>query len=916
MFSPAEQPPPAADFSAFSATRLTRSRRFLQPAGKNARLGNARPVNRETRMTRIADRQNNKVVAFLLDGKTRQRAVQSALLLCFVFFSSAWGQSIELKQAQAEFDNGNYAKAIELAEVGIEKAGKIKNNSLTSEGFDISASSQISLGKYAEAENTLNTALQNLPAKEPAASVQKAIVHIRFAWLRRQQRKFSDALEHSKKAVAAAPNNRRIEAEHYFNVGRILFTSGYDISAVVWLEKTEKLLEAETDYPTRLDVYRFLALALSSKLNYQTALKYAEKWVASAEKTRFKFKHRQALFELSTILSASGQKQKAFLAMEKGLKLSEAQNNPYQACLFLTSLLLNTLIDGDVARAAEYLNKLEKINDGKKFDFDIKLGKAVISAFQGQHELSENLFAELSKMEKSSAYAEPYWKTTIAEKNQDWEQLLKHSQRLLELATKENYREDLPGIYLNFAKAYFRLNQHQKAAEFLEKSLAYIEEARKSENYNLSLGLLETYHNGYRLLAQIKSEKSQESLELTDFLKARLLKDRIDNSAAGAQSGVSPAVRKTLEELSLKYIDDQSLAAEIERHEKLVTKTAPELNLSKPDLMELDKISGFDNAAVVSYFFTLDKKLAAFVWEKSQPLRTVYLPVSEDEIDALTKTTERKIKNFIFFKRDGREIYDKLLKPLNVAAKHLIIIPDKSLWKIPFQALSADGEKYLIEDKLISYAPSVAVLLEQVKKSKPIRRTMQVFANPSYNNRFLQYVNSEAASVAEIYNTKPQLNASVGDFERNADKADIFHFSMHAEVDSELPLESFLGFRKNGADDDGRLTVEELLKIKLKKGSLVFLASCDTNNVLSNEGLVSLAWAMMGSGATTVVSAQWEANDKSTEIFTKAFYKSQKQGSSSAEAVQKASLELIKDKSNNMHEPFYWAHFTLYGDYR
>ena len=36
----------------------------------------------------------------------------------------------------------------------------------------------------------------------------------------------------------------------------------------------------------------------------------------------------------------------------------------------------------------------------------------------------------------------------------------------------------------------------------------------------------------------------------------------------------------------------------------------------------------------------------------------------------------------------------------------------------------------------------------------------------------------------------------------------------------------------------------------------------------------------------------------------------------SAEALQKASLELIKNKSNNMHEPYYWANFTLNGDYR
>jgi CHAT domain-containing protein len=84
---------------------------------------------------------------------------------------------------------------------------------------------------------------------------------------------------------------------------------------------------------------------------------------------------------------------------------------------------------------------------------------------------------------------------------------------------------------------------------------------------------------------------------------------------------------------------------------------------------------------------------------------------------------------------------------------------------------------------------------------------------------------------------------------------------MHAEVAADQPLDSFLGFRKIGSED-GHLTVEKLLIIKLKKGSLVFLASCDTNSVLSGECLVSLAWAMMGAGATTVIYAGWEANDK------------------------------------------------------
>jgi CHAT domain-containing protein len=125
-------------------------------------------------------------------------------------------------------------------------------------------------------------------------------------------------------------------------------------------------------------------------------------------------------------------------------------------------------------------------------------------------------------------------------------------------------------------------------------------------------------------------------------------------------------------------------------------------------------------------------------------------------------------------------------------------------------------KNYLIEEKLISYATSVAVLLKHLKNSPPVRRTLQAVANSTYENQLLQYVNAEASSVAEIYNSKPLLNATVADFTRISDKADILHFSMHAQVDNGQSLDSFLGFRKFG-NDNGRLTVEELLKIKLKR---------------------------------------------------------------------------------------------------
>ncbi|HMS43155.1 MAG TPA: CHAT domain-containing protein, partial [Pyrinomonadaceae bacterium] len=518
------------------------------------------------------------------------------------------------------------------------------------------------------------------------------------------------------------------------------------------------------------------------------------------------------------------------------------------------------------------MEQLEKYDVNNQFAFEKTLGKAVIAAFTNQSEIADKHFSELDKMQNFSEFMLPLWKIRVAKRNKDWEQVIPLNQKVLELTLRDNFRDDLPAVHLDFAKAYFNLNQQDKSLEHLEKSLAIIEEIRASENTNLTLGILETYHNAYRLLTQIKSGNPQESFELADFLKARFLKDRISNSSVKNETIILPQTRKSLEELSLKFIDDEKLADEIGKNEKLVTTKIPELNLKKPDLSELEKVTSLDDTAVISYFFTLDKKLIAFVWEKGKQLRTIELSVSEDDADVIATKTQNDIKNRVFFKRDGKTIYDKLIKPLALTSKHLIIVPDKSLWKIPFQASSSDGEKYLIEENLISYAPSVSVLLNQLKGAKPNRQTLQAFANSSFETKLLQYVNSEASTVAGIYNSKPIINATAGDFSRVSEKFDILHFSMHAEVAGDQPLDSFLGFKKTGSND-GRLTVEELLNIKLKKGSLVFLASCDTNNVLSGEGLVSLAWAMMGSGATTVISAQWEANDKSTAIFTKTFYK-------------------------------------------
>ncbi len=851
----------------------------------------------------------------LLRYRAIDQVLVSGLLLCVACLLTVSGQgqspAKELDHAQIQFDAGNYLKAIGLAETVLEKTGigqRYKRAAL-----DVIAQSQIALANYTEAEKTIIKSLK-LPLSLESNQYQQAQARLRLSDVFRSRHDYSKALEQSKKALATAPRDPDIRARFYISVGRIMFSAGHDWSAIIWLEKAERMSETQPISSVRLDAYRFLSLAWSAKSNYPKALEYSNKFVSAATRSRFKHRYRQSLFEAATLLSATGQNHKALAARKEGLKLSLNSNNTYQARNFLASLLLIALYDGDLEEASVYLKQLENLDQDKEFLFETTLGKAIISAFTGQREASEILFSELEKRKNTSDFILPNWKITIAERNKEWEQVIQLNNSLLELTLANNFRDELPRIHISFARAYFHLGQTSKSTEHLEKVLSVIEEIRISNNKDLTLGLLEVFHDAYRLQAQIKLERPSEAFESSDYLKARLLKDRI-NGPTRTTLTIAPEARRALEELSLKVIDDPKFATEIGKHETLITNATHEVKLPTLDFSQLNSNDALRDTAIISYLFTMDNRLLAFVWEKDKPVQSIYLPASEHDIETDVRKTEQQVKDLIFFKRDGKRLYDKLLKPLNVSARHLLLVPDKHLWRIPFQALSPDGEKYLIEEKTISYAPSVSILAEQLKSQKPVRRTLHAFANPSFNDRYLRFVNSEAANVSRLFESKPILNATVADFRRLSDRSDMLHFSMHAQADNDRPLDSFLGFKEMGKNS-GRLTVEDLSSIKLKNGSLVFLASCDTNNVLSGEGLVSLAWGMMGSGATTVISAQWEADDKLTKTFSTAFYKSYIQGSSSAEAIQNASREMIKNKSSSMHEPYYWASFNLNGDFR
>jgi len=86
--------------------------------------------------------------------------------------------------------------------------------------------------------------------------------------------------------------------------------------------------------------------------------------------------------------------------------------------------------------------------------------------------------------------------------------------------------------------------------------------------------------------------------------------------------------------------------------------------------------------------------------------------------EQLTTLAERFAKQIsvrdLAFAANARKLYDALFGPIDAritGATHVILIPDGPLWQVPFQALQTPRGRYLIEERAVSYTPSIAALV-------------------------------------------------------------------------------------------------------------------------------------------------------------------------------------------------------------
>ncbi len=311
-----------------------------------------------------------------------------------------------------------------------------------------------------------------------------------------------------------------------------------------------------------------------------------------------------------------------------------------------------------------------------------------------------------------------------------------------------------------------------------------------------------------------------------------------------------------------------------------------------------------------------------------------------------------------------------LLAPLGapLAAKRIAIVADGALQYVPFAALprpgTPDGEPMIVASEIVSLpsASSMALLRSRRARARTGSAEIVIFADPVFRaddprvvasasrttvpaSDFgtnaalirsaadagftslprLRFSRQEADAIAALAGKAGAVRAV--DFAANRDdvlggavaSARVVHFATHGIVNSREPELSGLVLSlvgKDGSPREGFLRLREIYALDLD-ADLVVLSACQTalGREIRGEGLIGLTRGFMHAGAPRVISSLWRVDDRATaELMKRTYGAMLMDGLAPAAALRSAQSGMARDA--RWQAPYYWAAFSLHGDWR
>ncbi|HJQ68561.1 MAG TPA: CHAT domain-containing tetratricopeptide repeat protein [Blastocatellia bacterium] len=319
------------------------------------------------------------------------------------------------------------------------------------------------------------------------------------------------------------------------------------------------------------------------------------------------------------------------------------------------------------------------------------------------------------------------------------------------------------------------------------------------------------------------------------------------------------------------------------------------------------------------------------------------------------------------------EFARKVLSPVaqELTKRRIIVVGDATLHYIPFQVLPTPGaaSEPMVANYEIVTSPSATILGELRKEAarRQPAKVLAAFGDPIFETNYAQRKASGEQSDGLLAMEASPLQHALRDIELNKDSFDpsvikplfyakqelanlskaassgesfmasgftasreqllstdltdyaILHFATHGLLDPRRPENSGLVLstvNREGQAQNGFVGLEDIYGLRAPV-DLVVLSACQTalGKDVRGEGLLGLTRGFMYAGASSVVASLWKVDDEATAELMRQFYTNMLQKEMTPADALRAAQNSIRQRPE-WQEPYYWAGFTLQGEYR
>ena len=713
-----------------------------------------------------------------------------------------------------------------------------------------------------------------------------------------------DSIYYQTKALetSQAIGNQSGEAFDAINLGNLYFVLGKYEQGVKYLERSLAINKAAGNKHGEVNSSYNLASLYTILGRYDKAMSLSERSLDISVQLKHKLGEARSYLGLGDLYRGTGTWKKSVTFLKSALEIMKEIEDKNGEQIAHESL------GGVYCSLGDYDNSLE--NFEKALELSVALGDK-----KGKASVCSNLgamYLDFGQLDDSAKYQE----------------------RALQLLRDIGAGEFKSSVLCKLGAASFVCKQNpSEAVEYLSESISCSERESERLDDQTKLSLREQrigrYHVLYVIL--IHMGRFTDALYAAERGRARCLVDLMAETYS--IENTSPPKRNVVEFNDVKRLSSNKQVnivfmatslttvffwvikqgAEIAFVESICEQCSEDVETTLEEMVTKSHRSICENNETKCEDRSL-KALHGDVQNEEMDLRNVEL--TEDEEQEEMKNTSSIL----------HLMYKMLIAPVehHIKGQEIVIVPEGSMFRVPFAALVDANGKFLSESLRIRLAPSLTTLTMIQERQHDLHMDQAggalIVGDPDLP-RIMQLsplpgARIEAMEIAQVLGVTALVGkqATKHAVLQKIREVALVHIAAHGSSErGEIALSPDVSSFQVPQMEDCMLTLADIAKVGIR-AKLVVLSCCHSGRgeIMKAEGVVGIARAFLASGARSVLVSLWLLDDSSTKEFMIRFYGHLVRDKLSASEALDQSMKWMRETEE--YGVSDWAPFVLIGD--